>query len=177
MSVDPLVHHLLQLAGALLFASAALHKLRDPAAFRSALAGYRLLPDALVPATARGLPAAELGVAAALLVPALTPVGAAAGAAMLALYAAAVAINLLRGRREIDCGCGGVGGSRPLGASLVARNVLLVLALSALFAPVVERPFSPLDVWVLGLATGTFALLYAAVDVALANAARQREAF
>ena len=176
-AIDPVVHHLLQLGGALLFGFAAAHKLRDPAAFRSALAGYRLLPDGLVAPVARGLPWLELGLAVALLLPTSTSLAAWLAAALLALYAGAVAANLARGRREIDCGCAGAGGSRPLGSSLLVRNALLIVALLLLSTPVVERSFSALDIATLVFATITLALLYAAIDVALANGARQREAF
>lgn len=175
--IDPVVHHLLQLGGGLLFGFAAVHKLRDPAAFRSALAGYRLLPDGLVAPVARGLPWLELGLAAALLLPASTPLAAWSAAALLALYAGAVGVNLARDRREIDCGCGGAGGSRPLGASLLVRNGVLIAALLFLLEPVSERGLTALDMATLIFATGCLALLYAAIDVALANGARRREAF
>ena len=39
------------------------------------------------------------------------------------LYAVAISINLFRGRRHIDCGCGGDG--TAIGWGLVVRNVVL----------------------------------------------------
>ena len=45
------------------------------------------------------------------------------GAALLLAYAAVMAINLVRGRRFIDCGCGGA--AQPLSLGLVLRNVVL----------------------------------------------------
>jgi hypothetical protein len=171
VSVDPLIHHLLRVGGALLFAAAAAHKLRGRASFQSALAGYRLLPASWARPAARTMPWLELGLASALLYSASA---AWAGAALLATYAAAIAINLLRGRAGIDCGCGGPGGSRPLGLSLVVRNLVLAALLLLSTAPVVARGWTALDSFHLAVATLAAALLYTAIDVALANASRQR---
>jgi hypothetical protein len=173
--VDPFVHHLLRLGAVTLFASAAIHKLRHPASFRSALADYQLLPGATVTPASRAIPWLELCAAAALLIPAATPLAAFLGVALLLIYALAIGVNLIRGRREIDCGCGLAGGARPLGVSLLRRDVALVQGLLALLLPVAVRSWSSLDTIALALATGTVVLLYAAIDVALANSARQRE--
>ncbi|MCP3984833.1 MAG: methylamine utilization protein MauE [bacterium] len=174
--VDPIVHHLLRLGGALLFGSVAAHKFRSPADFQSALAGYRLLPAGIVPVAARGLLWLELAVAVALVVPASARIGAAAGASLLVLYTGAIALNLIRGRREIDCGCAVSGGPRPLGGSLVVRNVVLIAGLVMLLAPVVPRELTRMDVGMIPLATGMLAILYSAIDQSLANSARKREA-
>ena len=174
MSVDPLVHHLLRVGGALLFAAAAAHKLRGLPSFQSALAGYRLLPPAWAAPAARLIPVLELAVAVGLLLPGLTAPAAWAAAAVLAIYAGAVAINLLRGRREIDCGCGGPGGDRPLGVSLVVRNLVLIWGLLVTTAPVAPRAWTGLDTIHLLFAAVAALLLYSAIDVALANASRGR---
>src|ERR1700752_1933924 len=97
--IDPAVGALLAGAFALLFASAALHKLIDPALFGAAFRAYELVPGSLAWVSAR-LPVLELALAAALLPAASRSGAAAAGAALLLLYGVAMAVNLGRGRRD-----------------------------------------------------------------------------
>jgi hypothetical protein len=170
--LDPAIQLVLRLAGALLFLAAAAHKLREPADFRAALLGYRLLPPRAVPLAAGALAALEGAAGVALLLPAGAPAGALAGAGLLAVYGGAIAVNLRRGRRDIDCGCGGPGGRRPLGWALVARNAVLIAGLGASTLPLAERAISTLDLLSIPAAVAALALLYAAADVALANQAR-----
>lgn len=88
---------------------------------------------------------------------------AAALALLLAVFAGAIAINLLRGR-EIDCGCFGFGVRRRIGWDAVVRNVVLAL----LAVGLATRPPEPLalDTTVFGgdttmSASDAFALLIA----------------
>lgn len=169
---DPAVQAVLRGAFALLFAASALHKLRDLRDFREALAGYRLLPSpCLAPATV-GLPFAELGVALTLAVPGHAGAGAVAGVGLLVLYAGAIGVNLMRGRRTIDCGCGGPGGRRPIGVALVWRNAGLAAALLLAARPPSPRVWTWLDGVTLVAGVTTLSLLYAALDVLLANRGR-----
>ena len=132
---DPAVDLLLRGALAALFASAALHKLRDGAAFRAVVHAYRLVPDAVV-AAAPAIAAGELAVAAALLLPSTRIAGAVGVVALLALYSVAIAVNLARGRRSIDCGCGPLGARQPISEWLLVRNgALVTVALLAMRAP------------------------------------------
>ena len=90
----------------------------------------------------------------------------------IAIESAAIAINLLRGRRAIDCGCGGPGGARPLRADLLTRNAgVAVLLFVAALAPS-PRALVWLDAATIVCAIALLALLYAAIDVAAANRAR-----
>lgn len=128
---------------ALILVAAAWHKLADRDGFSAALAAYRLLPAPLVRPVAHAL----VGIEAILALGALVPVSrghALAGIAVLfVLYGAAIALNLVRGRREIDCGCGGPG--QPLAWSLVVRNVLLAAAALAWAVPAPAREFGTYD--------------------------------
>jgi len=174
LAVDPVVQRALAAGAALLFLSASVHKLRDGAAFRAALAAYGVLPRGALPAVARAIPLAELGVALTCLAPGGGAIGCLAGATLLAVYSGAIAFNLARGRRAIDCGCGGLVGDQPLSTGLLARNAGLfgLLVLAAL--PESPRPLVWLDAVSTGgllLALGAF---HVALDVALANAARLR---
>ena len=114
----------------LLLASAAWHKLRDVGAFRAAVENYRLLPPRLGGARSRAFADRRRVRAGGRAVAAARRCGGAAlgGAALLALYAAAMAITLRRGRRDVDCGCAGPAHRQSVRPALVARNGVLVLA-------------------------------------------------
>jgi len=172
--VDPVVQRALTGAAALLFLSVSFHKLREPGGFQGALAAYRVLPDRAVPAAARLIPAAELAIATLCLMPDRAAIGCIAGAGLIACYSAAIGLNLARGRRQIDCGCGGLAGDQPLSPGLLTRNAALIGLLLCAALPESQRPL----VWLDAISTGgllcALALLHAALDVALANAARLR---
>ena len=95
---------------ALVFLQGCAVKLGDPARLAGTIADYRLLPAGLARPAAWLLLAAEAVTGALLLAacaaPArLAPQAAAIAALLLALFVAAMAINLGRGRRLISCGC------------------------------------------------------------------------
>jgi hypothetical protein len=170
--IDPVVGACLRAGLALLFAAAAWHKLGRVREFRAALAAYRLLPGRAVPAAAAALAAAEVAVALALLLPSLGAAGPIGAAALLLFYAGAIAVNLLRGRREIDCGCGGIAGAQPIAWGLVLRNAALSAAAAACALPLARRPLVWVDAISLVGGVAALALLYAAGDLALAHGRR-----
>lgn len=141
--MDPAFDLVLRLAGTLLFGSTSLHKLRDVGAFRSALLGYDVLPRAALRSIAVSLPALELTTAGALLAGARLGCGSAA--LLLLLYAAAMAINLARGRRDLDCGCGGIAGGQRVSAGLVLRNLVLAAGAAAITQPPLARALGWID--------------------------------
>ena len=154
---------------ALVLARAALHKIADPGRFEGVLADYRLAPEATLPWLRRGIPLVEAGCALALVVPGSRTLGGVAAAGLLLAYALAMAVNLVRGRREIDCGCGGA--PEPLGWGLVARNLGLVLALAPAVASAgtLPGPGATLAAWV----PAVFGLLaWLAAEQGMANQAR-----
>jgi len=162
--LDPAVDLTLRAALALLFGVAAAHKARDLARFRATLGEYRLLPEAVVPIAALALPAAEAAVACALAVPGLRVPGLAGAAALLALYAAAVGVNLVRGRRDLDCGCAGPAIRRPIGEWLVVRNVVVAGAALVACAPVAARPLVWVDALTVAGATVVATACWTALD-------------
>lgn len=137
--MDPVLQLSLRVAFALLLASAARHKLGDPQRFRAVLAAYELLPPRVVAAVAPGVGAMEALLAAGLLFGLLLPWTAAAVSLLMLTYAAAIEVNVRRGRTDIDCGCMGPASRVPLGRELVARNLVLALAAAALAVPAVTR--------------------------------------
>lgn len=172
MTLDPAVLTALRGGLALLLLHAAGHKLSAPARFVAALEQYRIVGGRVVPAAAALLVAAELATGVALLVPGAGPAPALAAALLLSTYAAAIALNLMRGRRDIECGCAGPAGRRPLSAALVARNGLLVLIAGLAALPSSGRALSWLDGFTVAACLAAAALLYASADLALANQPR-----
>lgn len=172
--IDPALDLALRAGLSLLLASAARHKLRDPEAFEATLRDYRLLPDAACPAAGRVFPALELLLAISLWLPALHAASALATAALLAIYGAAIALNLARGRRHIDCGCSGPATRQSLHEWLLVRNGLLVAAAGFASLPQGARSLGWFDtVGLVGsLAAGT--LLYTAANRLAATLPRTR---
>ncbi|MCW5622348.1 MAG: hypothetical protein KIS79_14670, partial [Burkholderiales bacterium] len=123
---DPVVVGAIVGALALILFAAAWHKLSEPEVFAGALLAYRLLPAAVVPGVARALPVLEIVLGIAILVPVSHTPALIATALLMLTYAAAMGINLMRGREQIDCGCGG--DAHPLSWALVVRNVVLAAA-------------------------------------------------
>ncbi len=135
-----------------MWAAAALGKWLAAAEFRHALAAYRLLPAIAIPAVARALPSLESVLAVTLLVPGLQAIGAVTSSGLLAAYAMAMAVNLVRHRDEIDCGCH-PGRRQSVSWALVLRNTGLAALSLGLLAPQVARPWQLADSLVTLLAT------------------------
>lgn len=171
-ALDPALQASLRAALSLLLLSAAVHKLRDLERFRSALAAYELLPSSWVAPAAIGLVAAELGLAAGLCWTPAAPGIALATAGLIALYAGAVAVNLGRGLRDIDCGCAGPSRRQPLSPGLVLRNVVLAAAAAACALPAGSRPLTWVDAVTIAGSVAALALSYAAAEDLFAAASR-----
>jgi hypothetical protein len=101
-------------------------KLGDRRRFVETIRAYRLLPGGTATAVGQGLPAIEIVIAGGLLVGALMPWSALAALGLFLLFGGAVAVNLLRGRRDIDCGCFGSATESYLSWWLVGRNLVLL---------------------------------------------------
>ncbi len=173
-AADPTVAAVIVGAIALILITAAWHKLAEPNAFLAALAGYRLVPAALLNTTARALPGIEIALAVGALVPATRPGTLLAIAALFVLYAAAMAVNLLRGRSYIDCGCGGA--AHPLSWGLIGRNAVLAGLAVLASRPSLERAWGWLDsVTLIFGALACFAA-YLATDELLRQAGRMARA-
>lgn len=143
-SLDPVVAHAMASALAAIFLLAGIGKLRDPLSFETAVEGYELLPPPAVRVLGWLLPFAELAAGGLLLMTATRYWGALLALALLALFGAAIGANLLRGRAGIDCGCGW-GPAIPVGAGLLLRNLVLVVAALALLLPMSLRETVWLD--------------------------------
>jgi hypothetical protein len=114
---------------ALVYLSAAAGKMHHWPVFHGVIANYRLLPDFMLAPVAYILPPLEAIIGVALLLGWASPWPEAAAAALLVLFAIAMGINLLRGRRNIDCGCFQSALKQSLSWTLVIRNGVMVLLL------------------------------------------------
>ncbi len=126
---------------ALVFLAAAVPKIADPAAFALAIYRYQLAPSAAINALAILFPWTELVAAIALLIgPRLRRGALLVLLILLAVFTAAISINLYRGV-DIACGCFSVKASDGhLGALNLARNAaLFALATWALHRTRPER--------------------------------------
>lgn len=155
----------------ILFAGAS-HKLRAPHRFARQIDDYALLPGTAVAFAARAVPVVEVLIGLALLVPGLRAWGAASAGLLLALYTGAIAINLFRGRRDIDCGCSGPGLERPLSPALLVRNgVLIVMAVIAAL-PAGAVALHGFGLFLIGASVAATLILYTATEGLLANQPR-----
>ncbi|MCL1478388.1 MULTISPECIES: MauE/DoxX family redox-associated membrane protein [unclassified Marinobacter] len=167
--IDPVISTSAALALSVIFASAANHKIRHPNWFRRQVREYELIPGFMVPTAALALPVTELAVAAGLLWSTSRPYAGVLAFLLISLYALAIAINLARGRKDIDCGCSGPAMRQPLQPALLVRNGLLaVIALGALL-PMLDRPLGLLDNFVIIAAGTVLVLLYTTTDLWIAN--------
>ena len=119
----------------LVFVLAAVQKARHWKLLPGVIANYRLLPRALAPLASALLPPVEMIVGLLLLSGLLMPWAQWFAIALLALFAAAMAVNIARGRAHIDCGCGQSFLKQSLRWSLVARNAVLALLLVPPLSP------------------------------------------
>lgn len=171
--IDPLLSRAVSLAFAVLLVAAAWHKLSRHDGFVAALGNYRLLPEALWRPAAGSIAALEAVLGIAWLTGAWSGPAARATAALMVVYAAAMAVNLFRGRVYIDCGCGlgrTSSGNPTLSWWLVGRNlVLAALALVAVL-PRTQRELVLYDWLTLALALVAGVVLYAGAMQLLGNA-------
>lgn len=161
--MDPVASWILRLGLAALFAVAATHKLRDLRTFTETFRDHRILPDALAPLVSPLLALVEIAVALALVVPGGAQAGGFGVMMLLATYSGAIAINLARGRRHIDCGCMGPAHRQPLTAWLLARNALLIAAAFGAVLPATARSLGWIDALSVLGGFCTVALLHQAI--------------
>jgi len=142
----------------LVFLLAAAQKMHHWRVLSGVIGNYRLLPRwAVAPASAL-LPPLEMTIAILLLGGLAMRWTGVASIILLALFATAMAINLKRGRDQIDCGCGQSFLKQSLRWTLVVRNAVLA---ALLLPPLVVTGPVTLDIAMAGASAGlAFLLLY-----------------
>ncbi|HEY0878263.1 MAG TPA: MauE/DoxX family redox-associated membrane protein [Zeimonas sp.] len=171
LALDPVLGHSVAGAIALVLAVGAWSKFADLDGFAFAVERYRLLPSAAARVAAFVVPFSEALAAALLVVPAARVAGALLAAALVALVTTAVIVNLLRGRIDIDCGCGG-GHRQRLSWHLVARNAVLLAGCAIAATPIAPRPLVWLDAFTATFAAAALWFVYAAADQLMSDAQR-----
>jgi hypothetical protein len=165
--MDPLLELTVAWSLAVLFAASTAHKVSALGEWPGVVRNYRLLAEALTVPAAGALLIAGALTAAALLWPATRRIGAYAAALQLIVFAAAMAINLRRGRSSIDCGCFGSRLRQGLAAWMVARNLALALIALGLLLPSRSRELTGLDIAAALAVVATLFFLYPVVEVVL----------
>ncbi len=93
--------------------------------FCKILKSYNIVPQFLAPTVSVVFVVSELAVAVGLVLSDFAVWGGLTGAVLLLMYSTAIAINLIRGRREIPCGCN-IRNGQTISWWLVLRNVGLI---------------------------------------------------
>lgn len=176
--MDPLIAKAVCTGFGGLLLLAARHKFVTLQQFRAVLADYRVLPVPLVTPVAWTVPAIELLIGSSWLLACAgylpVMVAALATTLLLALYTLAMAINLLRGRRHISCGCGLASSATDgqlLSWWLIARNGVLMGVALAAGLPLSARALNIADYATLAALLLSAALLYIAAAQLLRNRA------
>jgi len=169
--LDPAFGYLIVIGIALLFASAAAHKLRDLPRFTEVFAAYRVLPGAPARRLAWLIPCLELGLALGVLWEPSRRMAVISAIGVLIAYALGLGVNLARGRRDLDCGCGTARNRRPIAGWMVWRNLLLAVTLGIAAMPWSPRSFELSDFLTVIGGLIVAVTLYAAVDRLLGEVA------
>jgi hypothetical protein len=119
-----------QIAVGLILLQAAVGKVQRWREFKGILAAYQLLPHWAVSAGAAGVALVEFVTGLALVAAWRTPTIGVVAAGLFVVFAAAMAVNILRGRTSLDCGCF-QSARQPLEWRLVFRNLMCAGAVFA----------------------------------------------
>lgn len=171
--LDPIVSWILRASIAALFATAAIHKVRQPEVFVETFSEYEILPERFTIPGVVMLVMAESSIAIGLLLDSTRVHASLAGVALLMIYGLAIGLNLARGRREIDCGCLGPANHQPLSNGLVYRNGILAIAAAAICLPVTGRGLQPVDAITLVGGVVVLVLLFQAIGLLASGASRR----
>ncbi len=107
---------------------AGIHKL-SPANqnyYRGVLEGYGLPYHSQLNLASLVLGVVEVFTAFAILIPVSRSLGALFAIALFSIYLAAMAVQLIQGKRDLDCGCAGPLGSSTISPALLLRNAVLI---------------------------------------------------
>jgi len=168
--IDPVLGWMAAAAAAAIFAASGALKFYDLGTFRGAVTNYRLIPDWLATPFAWTAPVIESAAALGLL---LSPIRGSAALGLIVLlgvFTGAIAINLARGRTDIDCGCFGPALRQRLSWWLLLRNGALFALLAIAGMPMGARPMDFLDLATATMAAATVVVLYTAANYLIANA-------
>lgn len=116
----------LQLVIGIIFISSGVHKISNFSNYISDIKSYKLLPNYMV------VPFGYFDIGLNVLIFSSHVTGkyieltSLLGIGLLIIYTAALSISLIRGYKNLNCGCGGVVGSHKVSWKLVLRNLLII---------------------------------------------------
>ncbi len=174
MAIDPAIRELCVLSLALIFGASGAMKLRDLEMFEGSLANYQLVPRWMEKPLAFLVPLIECASAVGLLMTSTRAMAASTLTVLLMVFTGAIAINLARGRSNIDCGCFGPALRQELSGWLLLRNLFLVILAVLVVFPESGRVLESLDAVTIVLGAMTLITLYASANVAIGNAPKTR---
>ena len=172
MLIDPAISTAFGFSLSALFAASAAHKATGFAEFAGVLRNYRIAPDAMVTPLAFLAIVIEAALALGLLAPSVRAIAAIGSAGLLSAYGLAMAVNIARGRVDIDCGCSFGASSDRLAWSLVIRNGVLALIAILVASPTAARSLGWTDFAFSALFVATAAAFYLTFEALRANWAR-----
>lgn len=123
--------------------------------------GYGLVPDHWAAPIVSGLTVIEVSTVLALLIPGVRMLGGVAAAILFTGYGLIMAIALMQGRSQIDCGCGGV--PQIVSGYTLTRNAVLA-GLAVIVAVLPAQAIGPVDAAAAIAAALVFAAIYAVVE-------------
>ena len=170
--IDPAIGGLCAFALALIFTASGSMKLRDLEMFQGSVANYRLMPVWMEKPLTYIVPTIECAGAIGMLFVSTRTIAATTLLALLMIFSGAIAINLLRGRTNIDCGCFGPALRQELSGWLLARNLALMFVATLALLPRNGRHLEWFDQVTILLGALTLVILYASANFAIANAPR-----
>lgn len=113
-----------------IFLTAARNKFKNFSYTQESISNYQLMPQGSSATLVMILIATEIAAGILVLIPGFATLGMSLAASLLFIYSAAIAINLLRGRTSLDCGCNGPDKRQFISKGLLLRNLLLLTIVS-----------------------------------------------
>ncbi len=150
MTYEPVITAYAQVLLLIVFGAAGWSKLRSLETFEGVVYNFRILPESVARPFALVLPAVELAIAVGLVIPVTRPAAAAGAIVLLTIFCIAIAVNLARGRHEIDCGCFSSTLKQHLSGALILRNLVLAGLAGLLWQPLTSQ--SQPMLWLIGAA-------------------------
>ena len=142
--MNALLSESLALLVSMVFAIAAISKVMAWGELPAVVQNFRILPRALAFPVALVLPPLETAIAVGILFDGTRPIAAVFAIFLFAVFGTALAVNLHRGRRQIDCGCFRSSLNQPISVAVILRNLILAVC-TLLLLPAEQAPsLSPL---------------------------------
>lgn len=127
MDVQPLVLTFFRFLLGTIFLSSFVGKASEPRRFATTLVDFKLIPGASAQPLAYFLISSELVIGILLLMGWQTRAAAVLCGGVLIIFTVAVALNLMSGHTNLECGCFGAKNAQKINLQLVSRNVSLTI--------------------------------------------------